>query len=350
MQKTAPVLVHIAGWVVFFTLILSFIGRSGDISIVAFSSPFIVFFLVFLILFYGNVFLLENFYNRRNMFWYILILALSFFIVYLLAPFDHLIQQSIRQGHVPHPPPGRPPGPPPHERPPGPPVDIVSLILFVTTWSLSTVSTIMKHYRLSREKAERASAEKTKAELSFLKAQVNPHFLFNTLNNIYTLTLSKDDKAPEAVRKLSDIMRYVTDDSRNDFVPLENEIICAQDYIDLQRLRLNDKTRVSFKIEGEIHEKLVAPLIFMTFIENAFKYGISAHETSAIEINIRALEEEIHFFCKNRIFLKKLDVPAVGMGIANARRRLEHVYPRRHKLIIDQEEGIYIADLRLFNF
>jgi two-component system LytT family sensor kinase len=345
MQKAAPVLVHIAGWVLFSTLILAFIGIAGDPVDTVISFPFLIFFLVYLILFYGNIYLLENFYNRTNMFWYVLIIALCFFLVYMLEPFDRLIHHSIPNGNSPHPPPGSPHDGGPH----GPPVDIVSLILFVTTLSLSTVATIMKHYRLSRENAERASAERTKAELSFLKAQVNPHFLFNTLNNIYTLTLSKSDKAPEAVRKLSEIMRYVTDDSRHDYVPLENEIACARDYIDLQRLRLNEKTSVKFSVHGETNQKPVAPLIFMTFIENAFKYGISAHESSEIEISITASENEIHFFCRNTVFPKKFDVPAIGMGIANARKRLEHVYPGRHKLNIEQDR-IYSVDLKLFNY
>jgi two-component system, LytTR family, sensor kinase len=349
MQKAAPVLVHIAGWVLFFTLILAFIGITGDPLETILSIPFLVFFLVYMIIFYGNAWLLENFYNRANMFWYILIVAVSFSLVYMLEPFDQLIHHSIHNGRPVHHPPGMPPPPPSGEGPQGPPVDIVSLILFVTTLSLSTVATIMKHYRLSRENTERASAERTKAELSFLKAQVNPHFLFNTLNNIYTLTLSKSDKAPEAVRKLSEIMRYVTDDSSRDYVPLENEIACARDYIDLQRLRLNEKTRVTFIVDGNINDKHIAPLIFMTFIENAFKYGISAHEASEIEIRINASDNGIHFFCRNTVFPKKLEVPAIGMGIANVRKRLEHVYPGKHKLIIDQNR-IYSVDLRLFNY
>jgi hypothetical protein len=345
MQKTAPVLVHIAGWLVFFTLVFSFLGRSGDLTSTVFSIPFAVFLLVYLLLFYGNVFLLENFYNKKNRIWYIVIIGVFFLMVDLLEPFDHLVRQFLPDG----PPPG-PHGPPPDGGHYGPPVDILSLVLFVATWSLSTVSTILKHFRSRRENSANASVEKTKAELSFLKAQVNPHFLFNTLNNIYILTLAKDDKAPEAVRKLSDIMRYVTDDAANDFVPLENEIACAGNYIDLQRLRLNKKTSVTFVTEGTTSNKLVAPLLFMTFIENAFKYGISSHETSVIEISIHADDEEIRFFCRNKVFHKTLEIPAVGMGITNATRRLVHTYPGKHKLEIKQEAGFYNVDLRLFNF
>lgn len=345
MQKTAPVLVHIAGWLVFFTLIFSFLGRSGDLTSTVLSLPFAVFLLVYLILFYGNVFLIENFYNRKNTIWYIVIIGVFFLLVYMLEPFDHLVRQFLPDG----PPPG-PPGHPHEGAHDGPPIDILSLVLFVATWSLSTVSTILKHFRSRRENSVHATAEKTKAELSFLKAQVNPHFLFNTLNNIYILTLAKDDKAPDAVRKLSDIMRYVTDDTSNDFVPLENEIACAGNYIDLQRLRLNDKTRVNFGVDGFVANKLVAPLLFMTFIENAFKYGISSHETSDIDISIHADEEEIRFFCRNKVFHKTLEIPAVGMGITNATRRLVHTYPGKHKLEIKQEAGFYNVYLKLFNF
>src|SRR6201999_506982 len=103
-------------------------------------------------------------------------------------------------------------------------------------------------------------------------------FLFNTLNNIYTLAVIQDEHAPDSILKLSNIMRYVTDDTREDFVPLQSEVDCINDYIELQKLRLGTKTQVDFKITGDIESKQIAPLILMTFIENVFKYGISKHE------------------------------------------------------------------------
>jgi two-component system, LytTR family, sensor kinase len=350
MKQTAPVLLHIGGWLLFFILMLTFIGISGDLLNTVLSGPFAVFFLVYFVLFYGNAYLLEKFYSRSNMIWYILIISVFFLLVYALQPFQHLMFQVISHDHPAGTPGSLPPGPPPEGERHGPQVDFLSLVLFVATWSLSTVSIVMKHFHAGRENAAHASAEKTKAELSFLKAQVNPHFLFNTLNNIYTLTLAKHDKAPEAVRKLSDIMRYVTDEAGNDFVPLQSEITCASDYIDLQRLRLNEKTQVHFSIIGNVNDKRVAPLIFMTFIENTFKYGISSHESSVIDISIHTNEQEIRFLCSNKIFPKRLEEAATGMGITNATRRLEHTYPLKHKLEIKQENGFYKVDLKLFNF
>jgi len=118
--------------------------------------------------------------------------------------------------------------------------------------------------------------QRLSAELAFLKSQINPHFLFNTLNNIYTMVVIKDENAPDSIMKLSNIMRYVTDDANEDFVPLQNEIDFIKDYIELQRLRLGEKTYVDLDISGDIEGKLIAPLILMTFIGWYFIFHLLA--------------------------------------------------------------------------
>lgn len=145
---------------------------------------------------------------------------------------------------------------------------------------------IMRQWQLSEERAKQAELDKTSAELSFLKAQINPHFLFNTLNNIYTLAVIQDEHAPDSILKLSNIMRYIADDTRGDFVPLIYEISCINDYIELQKLRLCSKIRIDLKVTGNVESKDIAPLILMTFVENIFKYGTSNHEQSTVSINI----------------------------------------------------------------
>jgi len=147
--------------------------------------------------------------------------------------------------------------------------------------------------------------------------------------------------------KLSNIMRYVTDEVTIDFVPLQSEIDCISDYIELQRLRMNDKTPVNFTVRGDMQHKTIPPLILMTFIENVFKYGISKHEPSIIDINIDVAESAVSFFCQNRIFIRNTDTQRMGIGIKNTKQRLEHLYNGRHLLYITNDDEFYTVQLVL---
>jgi LytS/YehU family sensor histidine kinase len=271
--------------------------------------------------------------------------------VYFIQPFDDLMNHFTRQGNGMRPPPGPdlemgrdgpPPGGPRHRQ-----TDIVSIVLFVTVWSLSTAMCIIRQWRTTEKRAIQAEADKANAELSFLKAQINPHFLFNTLNNIYSLAITKNENTAESIMKLSNIMRYVTDDIREDFVSLNNEIECMRDFIDLQRLRLGKKMNVDFSVSGNTEKKKIAPLILMTFIENVFKYGISNHEPSDILIKLSADERSITFFCQNKMFETKRNTERAGIGIANTRKRLQHLYPGKHFLDIKTENSLFTVQLTL---
>jgi len=242
-------------------------------------------------------------------------------------------------------------GGPPHFQPPhnGPfhPFDVISFFIFLMIVALSTAMKIMEQWRLTEQRATQAEADKASAELSFLKAQINPHFLFNTLNNIYTLTLMKDDNAPDSIMKLSNIMRYVTDDAMTDFVPLQQEVDCINDYIELQRLRIGEKTTVAVETSGDIDDKKVPPLILMTFVENVFKYGISKHHRSNITIKLNGDNTGITFFCQNSIFPEKDEKRRVGIGLKNTKQRLEHLYPNKHILDINTDNQLYTVKLIL---
>jgi LytS/YehU family sensor histidine kinase len=214
--------------------------------------------------------------------------------------------------------------------------------------ALSMAIKTVQQWQLTEQRAARAEADKTSAELSFLKAQINPHFLFNTLNNIYTLAAIKDDNAADSIMKLSNIMRYVTDDVIEDFVPLQSEIDCISDYIELQRLRIGNNTKVNFEVNGDPGRNKIAPLVMMTFIENVFKYGVSKHEPSDIDIRIDIHELNISFYCKNRIFgVKNSEYQRTGIGIKNTKQRLEHLYPGKHLLNISSQNNEYIVQLTL---
>ena len=170
-------------------------------------------------------------------------------------------------------------------------VALTSLAKFLTDWiELQDIS-------LRFHKAER---EKLEAELNTLKAQINPHFLFNSLNNIYSLCLMNSEKTPELILKLSDLMRHVLYESRENFVPLKKEIEFARNFIELQQIRLNDQVDIQVLVEGNINNQLVIPLIFEPFIDNAFKHGPRTFsEKDFIHISIKIEEEWLYFDVSN---------------------------------------------------
>lgn len=190
--------------------------------------------------------------------------------------------------------------------------------------------------------------EKQAAEISYLKAQINPHFLFNTLNSLYALTITKSDEAPNAVLKLSGMMRYVVTESAQDFVPLEKEINYIKDYIDLQKLRMDDSTKFSFSIIGDPMGKVIAPLLLIPFIENAFKYGLNPEEESEISIAIEINENTLILDAKNKMVVD--EVPEdfkTEKGIENTTKRLDYIYPDQHKLVFSEQNKTYHIHLKL---
>jgi len=147
--------------------------------------------------------------------------------------------------------------------------------------------------------------------------------------------------------KLSNIMRYVTDEVEEDAVPLQSEIDCVNDYIDLQKLRVGKSTAVNVAYEGDFKDKKIAPLILMTFIENVFKYGISKHKKASITIKLEADKGKLAFYCQNTIFENNASTRRKGIGIANTRQRLEHMYPGRHRLDINTDQGLFTVRLEI---
>jgi Histidine kinase len=202
-------------------------------------------------------------------------------------------------------------------------------------------------YLETDESKKQIMTEKNTIELAFLKSQINPHFLFNTLNNIYTLSTMNHANTAPSIMKLSHIMRYVTDEITEDLVPLASEIECISNYIDLQKLRLTAKTKVHFEVLGNVDYKEISPLILMAFVENAFKHAVSNREES--EISVRIVEENntIKFSCQNTLFTQARKVERTGIGIQNTKKRLEYSYPDKHILTISEQNGIYDVQLIL---
>lgn len=208
--------------------------------------------------------------------------------------------------------------------------------LVVTGFSLS-IELIYELFRqiLSRKQVE---VEKNKAELALYKAQINPHFLFNTLNSLYGLVLTKSDKAESAFIMFSNILKYMYVQADTDKIPISNEIDYVHQYVDLQSLRLNKHTRVILKTQTDDEQILIPPMMLITFVENAFKYGISSDKDCTIFIHILVQKGCLLFETENLVMREKqADTPAIG--IENCRRRLELLYPNRFTLQT-QREGL----------
>lgn len=185
--------------------------------------------------------------------------------------------------------------------------------------------------------------EKLNTELAFLKNQISPHFFFNTLNNIYALIEINKQSAQESVLKLSKMMRYLLYESEQGTTHLSREIEFMQHYIDLMRLRLSNKVDLQVTFPTNEINRSISPLLFIVFIENAFKHGISYHDKSYIHIHLQTEHNQILFSCKNSIASNTAEttLETSGIGLENIRKRLHLLYPDCHQLVITQSNTSY---------
>lgn len=188
--------------------------------------------------------------------------------------------------------------------------------------------------------------EKKDMELQFLKSQLNPHFLFNSLNNIYSLAYQKSDKTADAILKLSEILRYMIYESNDSWVALSTEIEYVNSYIELQKLRFKDGAAIELTINGEIDDQQILPLVLISFVENAFKHGVANDPNDPIRINIIANKKILHFSITNKKNASNKDEMG-GVGLNNVERRLQLLYPERYKLNIVNSATHYTSELML---
>jgi two-component system, LytTR family, sensor kinase len=217
---------------------------------------------------------------------------------------------------------------------------------------LSTVlRVIMDWWRYQSEK-QTLLTQNMQSELRFLKSQINPHFLFNTLNNLYALTLRKSDQAPEIVLKLSEIMRYMLYECNERRVLLTKEVQYIHNYLDLERLRQPKAADIQFITQGFISDQLVAPLLFVPFLENSFKHGLNHHVQGGgfVRMQMEVSGGDLLFFIENSKpdQLPRQEHPrSGGIGLTNVRQRLQLLYPDAHDLTIEDEPNRYAVTLHL---
>ena len=371
------ILINMGGCLLFMALPVLFMRNMlpDDQGIdLARSANYWIFSLSFIALYYSNALvLIPGLLLKKKYGLYLLVALLLCAGFYFLRPFDRLVSEMPRQrpslhqdgGIFPPPGAGQRPGPPearypadrdraPRPKPvrqppsarPGNHFDVTTLFIFVMVMALSASTRVTERWMDSETRAAQAEADRVTAELSFLKAQIHPHFLFNTLNNIYTLALTRSEHTAESILRLSNIMRYATDGAQGHLVPLKQEVECITDYIALQKLRLGEETDLHFSVTGSLEHAMVPPLLLMNFIENAFKYGISKKQPSPIVILLRTSATHIDFFCQNAIYAYRKQ-ERKGIGLANTRQRLEGLYGKDYTLEIQADKGSFTVILNL---
>ena len=219
------------------------------------------------------------------------------------------------------------------------------LMFLVLNCVIVAVAIGIRHFirtRQIRQQLKEEKAKNTEAELAWLKNQINPHFLFNTLNNISSLTQIDPDAAQDAIAQLSDLLRYAMYETNKKTVPISGEVEFMRNYIALMKLRCNEKTEVysTFNVQRSTLE--IAPLLFISLIENAFKHGVSSNRESRIDIALTADEQQLTFTCENTNVPKTdADRSGSGIGLENTRRRLDLIYKNRYAWEQTLEDNIY---------
>lgn len=349
IKKNIPILIHILTW----TLIGSFFILSRPFSSdiewpkLWWIKQLLTFFL-WIIAFYFNYFILIPkflFTNRISAFLITNFIACIVFTL-ILVSFDEYFNMSkimheTFRPNVPH-----------VEKPRNWYWDIINIFTFAMSVGISTSIAVVQKWQSDEKIRFELERQRTNSELSYLKAQINPHFFFNTLNNIYSLTNIDVEKAKTALLKLSRMMRYVLYETEKNHTLLTKELDFIKDFIELMKMRLTSRVKLDINLPEKIEEAEIAPMLLLPFIENCFKHGISSQKESSILISLEKKGNELTLKTQNMVFKSNENTPegsASGIGLTNTMRRLDLLYPERYNLHIDNEnpENEYRIELNL---
>ncbi len=224
--------------------------------------------------------------------------------------------------------------------------DFIQTVMYPLVFLASTIGyKIFKTWIIDQERFAALEKEQLKSELAELKNQVNPHFLFNTLNNLNVLIKTNPDKASDIVLGLSDVLRYQISDSQNDKVPLKKDIEIIEQYLELEKIR-RDNLKIEIKKEGSINNVMIPPLLFTNFIDNAIKHSLS-RDTSLIQISFNVKDSFLYFEINNSKSINKIPTENTGLGLANVKKRLELLYGGSHSIEIKDEKLVFIVKVKL---
>jgi len=222
------------------------------------------------------------------------------------------------------------------------------IITAALTWFISSGIKVTSEWFKNQQLMKSIENEKLNAELNFLKSQVNPHFLFNALNNIYSLENKKSPDTGSAILKLSELVRYMLYETSHEFVSLEREIDYLINYIELQKLGISKELKVNFTAEGDLQNKKIEPMLLIPLVENVFKHGISYKNPSPLFISLKVSGNNLELTTKNILVHKKQSAGLnEGIGLVNLRKRLSLLYPGKNEFKTLQENEKYIAHLSI---
>lgn len=220
-------------------------------------------------------------------------------------------------------------------------------VLFAT--AISTGYGFITYFNKQEKAKQEEQQERLKSELSFLRSQISPHFMFNILNSIVYLIRSKSELAESVTIQLSELMRYMLYTSSEEAVSLEKELNYLRNYIDLQRIRFEEDVNIKLEIDGQVGHQVIDPMLLIPFVENAFKHGVGLVSDPEIDIQVLVSNNDLYFSVKNRLGPESQEDkdPSSGIGLRNVSRRLELLYPQTHQLDIQQNEEWYSINLHL---
>ncbi len=344
-----PILMHLLVWLVLIILPQIIISRySGNNNFIAWG--FYVNALIIGIIFYISYFwLVPKFYlnNKKALFFLLAIVVIVCFYfvldysnqIFHNPEHDRRIAESIEEGnHEPR-----------FQRPPFKLMQIYGYsLLSIVIVSFSIGLRAIEQYTASEKRQKELEKEKLNSELAFLKNQVSPHFFFNTLNNIYSMVAINTDDAQAAILKLSKLMRYLLYESEHGETMLSAELEFMRHYIDLMQLRVSKKVDIQIDLPHDHEHLKIPPLLFIPFIENAFKHGISYRDKSFIKVEMKTSDDKIHFTCENSIAREKKekrDENHSGIGLENVKKRLNLLFAGKHDLKIDSASETFCVTL-----
>jgi two-component system, LytTR family, sensor kinase len=332
LRKRYTVAMHMVGWIMFGTWVF-YLVYTGRALTFGKSLDVIVGLLFHMGLFYFNwYFLISRYLAKSKILFYIVTVLLTLLAMALIqAPIDYYIFPKYNQGmsslysterfiqYV-----------------------VSGLVIIFISSALKVTGNYIRNERLNKE----LENQKLSTELAYLKSQVNPHFLFNTLNNIYALAYKQSPDTPDAIMKLSLLMRYMLYESNDMLVSLEKEVDHIKNFIDLQKLRLREKTSIKFNITGDLKGRQIAPMLLMTLVENAFKHGLVSKNEIGIVLNLEVKDDTLSFSTINNTSTHKKKEFG-GIGLENLKRRLNLLYHNRHTLSLLEKEGAFYATLNI---
>lgn len=329
MNKTKWVIGHIAFWLFVVALVLFPMIRFQVIEPI----PFVITsFLVYLSAFYVNLFFVIPLWLKHRNIFYLILTWLGVLVVYsiIFLPINYAFGAHQRKGFW-------------------------MLVLVTTVRSsfftgiflfMSTVYKLVWDWFVNERIKQSLENQNLKTELAFLKSQINPHFLFNTLNNIYVLAYQQSAKTADAVMKLSDMMRYLLYESNDDRISLDKEMHYIRQMIDLQQLRTREPLALEFSVDDGLEEFQIPPLLFIPFIENIFKHATMNDPTQPAIISLKRVPGGLRFNSRNLINHSLKDSTG-GIGLVNVRRRLELLYPGKHEFMAAVDGTNFYVDLTL---